>query len=556
MRQNKKQRQLIICLMLAVLMLFTAGCGANDAQEDIIILYTGDVHCGIEENMGYAGLAAYRAELLEQTPHVILVDSGDAVQGDFIGMTSKGGYIVDIMNQVGYDFAVPGNHEFDYGVNALKALIERAEFPYLNCNITYNGSGENALDALKPYEIVDCGDVSVALIGVTTPYSISSTTPSYFMEDGQYVYGFANGNDGTDLYNCVQQYVDECREQGADYVVVVAHLGDGEEFGPFSSNALAQSTEGIDVILDGHAHSTISCQVENNKNGEHVLISATGTKFANVGQLVITADGHISTGLISVYPEKDAEIEAYIHDIQTTYEADLAKVAGTSETVLTGYSETGARLVRNRETNIGNFCADAYRIVAGADIGLVNGGGVRADFPAGDITYGDLFAVHPFGNTLCMAEATGQEILDCLETCYRFVQPIAEEHGNAVGEDGGFQQVAGLKFTIDTSVPSSVVVDENGMLVSIDGQRRVKDVMVLNENGEYEPLDASAVYTVASHNYLMKEGGSGCNMFADNNFIIDEGMADYQILITYMNDYLNGHIDSRYAGLDGRITVK
>lgn len=556
MKQNRKRKFAVLCIFLAVLLVCMAGCGAGSAQDDIVILYTGDVHCGIEENIGYAGLSAYKEELLEQSPYVFLVDTGDAVQGDFIGMTSAGGYIVDIMNQVGYDFAVPGNHEFDYGVEALKTLAERAEFPYLSCNITYSGSKENALEAIRPYEIVDCGNVSVAFIGVTTPYSISSTTPSYFMEDGQYVYSFMNGNDGTDLYGCVQGYVDECRNEGADYVVVTAHLGNGEEYGPFSSDLLAQNTEGIDVILDGHAHNTISCQVENNKNGEQVLISATGMKFANVGQLVITADGEIRTELISAYPKKDAEVEQYIHDIQATYEADLAKVVGTSEVVLTGYSETGARLVRNRETNIGNFCADAYRVVAGADIALVNGGGIRTDFPAGDITYKHLFDVHPFGNTLCMVEATGQEILDCLETCYRYALPAAEENGTAVGEDGGFQQVSGLKFTIDTSVSPSVTTDEHDRMVSIDGPRRVKDVMVLNEAGEYAPLDANAVYTVASHNYLLKEGGSGCNMFADNTFLIDEGMADYQILITYMIDYLDGHIDSRYAQTEGRITVK
>ena len=554
--QQKKRVAAVLFIAAVLLMLFTAGCGAGQAQEDIVVLYTGDVHCGIEENIGYAGLGAYKEQLQEQTPHVFLIDTGDAVQGDFISMISEGGYVVDIMSQTGYDFAVPGNHEFDYGLDGLQALIERAEFPYLSCNITYSGEKEHALEAIRPYEIVDCGNVSLAFIGVTTPETLGSTAPGYFMEDGQYVYGFTGENDGADLYDCEQSYVDACRTQGADYVVVAAHLGDGEEYGSFSSNALAQNTEGIDVILDGHAHSTISCYVETNKKGEQVLISTTGTKFANIGQLVITADGHISTGLISAYPEKDAEIEQYIDTIQAAYEADLAKVAGTSETVLTGYSETGARLVRNRETNIGNFCADAYRAAAGADIALVNGGGIRADFPAGDITYKYLFDVHPFGNTLCMVEATGQEILDCLETCYRFVLPIAEEHGNAVGEDGGFQQVSGLQFVIDTSIPSSVTVDENGMLVSIDGPRRVKDVMVLNAEGVYEPLDAGRVYTVASHSHLLKDSGSGCNMFVDNHFIIDEGMADYQILVTYMTDYLNGHIDERYAGTEGRITVK
>lgn len=524
-------------------------------QKDIVILYTNDVHCGIEENIGYAGLVSYKESVQESTPYVTLVDCGDAVQGEFIGLTSEGSYIVDIMNEAGYDFAVLGNHEFDYGMERLGQLIKLSDAKYLGCNIQYTGQNENKLQDIKPYDIVKYGKTKVAFIGVTTPESTSSSTPTYFMEDGEYVYGFCSGDNGNALYECVQNYVDECRQQGADYVIVLAHLGDGEEYAPYSSNDLIKATEGIDVVLDGHAHSVIAAQIEKNRNGEEVLLSSTGTKFANIGRLTITADGKISTELISDYTEKDERIQTYIDVIQATYEEDLKEVVANSEVVLSGFSGEGIRLVRNRETTIGNFCADAYRYVAKSDIALVNGGGIRADLPIGDITYEDLFEVHPFGNTLCMVEATGQEILDCLEMCYRMVLPDVSDGENAIGEDGGFQQVSGIKFWVDTSIESSVVVDENELFVSVDGERRVKDVLVLNDNGEYEPLDVNAVYTVASHNYLLKESGSGCPMFTDNVFLIDEGMLDYQVLITYMQEGLNGKIDTRYEKTEGRIQV-
>ncbi len=525
-------------------------------RDDIIILYTNDIHCGIEGDIGYAGLVEYKEALEEKTPYVTLVDCGDAIQGEFIGLVSEGSYIIDIMNEAGYDLAVLGNHEFDYGMEQLGVLIEQSEAQYLGCNITYNGDGGNALSNVKPYEIIKYGPVKVGFIGVTTPESISSSTPAYFMEDGEYVYDFANDGDGKELYDCVQGYVDECRAKGADYVILLTHLGDGEVLAPYSSVDLARATEGVDVILDGHAHSVISCQIEENKQGEEVLISSTGTKLANIGQLVITANGNISTGLISDYAKKDEEMEAFIASIKATYEADLETVVAVAESLLSCYSESGVRLVRNRETSIGNFCADAYRYVSGADIALVNGGGIRADLPEGDITYADLFAVHPFGNTLCMVEATGQEILDCLEMCYRIVQQEAEEDGQAIGEDGGFQQVSGIKFTVDTSIEPSVIVDEYDMFVSVEGVRRIKDVMVQNEQGEYEPLDVDAVYTVASHNYLLKEGGSGCSMFADNAFVIDEGMLDYQILETYMTEALGGKIGEEYSRTEGRISIE
>lgn len=548
----------IIAFFLSVvvigILIFTSVKFINRDKNDIVILYTNDVHCGIEENIGYAGLVSYKKSMLETTPYVAMVDCGDAIQGDFIGLTSEGSYVVDIMNEAGYDFAVLGNHEFDYGMENIEKLINQAEYNYLGCNITYDGQNTNRLSKVKPYEIVKYGKTKVAFIGVTTPESISSSTPAYFMENGECVYGFCGGENGNKLYECVQEYVDECRKSGADYVVVLAHLGDGEEY-TYSSNSLIKETEGIDVVLDGHAHSTIEGMVATNKKGEEVLISSTGTKFANIGKLVISSEGKISTELISDYTDKDEKIQKYIDVIQATYEEDLKKVVAESEVALSGYSGEGIRLVRNRETTIGNFCADAYRYVAKADIALVNGGGIRADLPKGDITYADLFAVHPFGNTLCMVEATGQEILDCLEMCYRVVLPEVSDGENAIGEDGGFQQVSGIKFQVDTSIESSVVVDENELFVSVDGERRVKDVYVLNDNGEYEPLDENAVYTVASHNYLLKECGSGCPMFADNVFLIEEGMADYQVLITYMQEALNGKIDTRYDKTEGRICV-
>ncbi len=550
----KRKKRMLAAALSMILLCPATGYAAY--RDDIVILYTNDTHCGIEENIGFAGVAAYKKAMEQKTPYVTLVDCGDAIQGEFIGLTSEGGYIADIMNETGYDFAVLGNHEFDYGMEALEDVIEASEAEYLACNITYTGKGENALDDVKPYHIERYGDVKVGYIGVTTPYSISSSTPTHFMENGAYVYDFANEENGQEFYDCVQKYVDICRKKGADYVVVLSHLGDSEEYAPFSSEELAKATDGIDVILDGHAHHAISCLIVENKAGEEVLISSTGTKLQNIGQLVITANGNVSTGLISSYSKRDAEMEAYIDGIQATYEADLQKVVAVSETKVTGFTEDGIRLVRNRETAIGNFCADAYRWASGADIALVNGGGIRGDLPAGDITYQNLFTIHPYGNTICMVEATGQEIVDALENCYRKVLPVASENGIAVGEDGGFQQVSGLKFTVDTSIPSSVQVDENDMFISVEGARRVKDVMIQQAEGTYESLDVNKVYTVASHNYLLKEGGSGCGMFADNTFLLDDIALDYQVLVDYMTKALGGKVDLRYAQTEGRITVK
>ncbi len=545
--------------LAAVLAVGLAGCGTQPVEprtEDIVVLYTNDVHCGIEEDLGYAGLAAYQKEMEAETPHVTLVDCGDAVQGDFIGIVSDGEYIVDIMNRLEYDFAVPGNHEFDYGMEQLSTLIDMADAAYLGCNVRYEGSQSNALADVKPYEIVEYDDTSVAFIGVITPNSLNSSTPRYFMENGEYVYSFYGGEGGAALHMQVQKTVDECRAKGADYVVVLSHLGDADAESPYSSVEMIRGTTGIDVVLDGHTHSVMKGRTEKNKDGEDVLLTSTGTRMDNVGKLTITAEGEIITELIADYAAKDAEFAAYLDTVKANYEEEMNRVVATSDIALSGFTEDGIRLVRNRETTIGNFCADAYRAASGADIAIVNGGGIRADLLAGDITYADILAVHPYGNTLCMVKATGQEILDSLEIASRETMAVTEEDGHAIGEEGSFHQVSGLKYTIDTSVKHSVALDAAGMCIGIGDTRRVKDVFVLNSDGEYEPLDPKKEYTVASHNYLIKECGGGIVMFADNELLIDEGMSDYQILVDYLTDGLNGELDEKYSAAEGRIIIK
>ena len=542
--------------VLVLLLSCLAGCSTEKQQEDIVILYTNDVHCAVDADIGYAGLAAYKNWMEEKIPYVTLVDCGDALQGDTIGAVSQGEYLVDIMNQVGYDFAVLGNHEFDYGMEQLSALLEKSEAQYLGCNIRYTGEGNSAVSSLKPYEIVSYGDTEVAFVGVSTPESIAKSTPSYFMDDtGNFVYDFYGGS-GEELYAHVQKTVDECREEGADYVIVLAHLGVDEASAPFCSADLIAGTTGIDAVLDGHSHSVLPCDVLNNKDGEKVLLSSTGTGLTNIGQLVITADGNITAGLIGGFPDKDTETDFFVKEIQSQYEEELEQVLARTDVPLTTESESGIRLIRSRETNLGDFCADAYRAVAGADIAFVNGGGIRADIETGDITYGDIIAVHPYGNTLCVAEVSGQEILDALEMASRSTLAEIGNGENAVGESGAFLQVSGLKYTIDTSIPSTVDVDEAGMFVSCGENRRVKDVQVLQEDGSYVPIDPAKTYTLASHNYLIKQGGDGLNMFMDNTLTMDEGMLDYQVLVTYITDHLGGTIGSDYAQPQGRITVR
>lgn len=553
---RRKIRSAALLLTIATAILCLNGCGINKQRtEDIVILYTGDVHCAVDENIGYAGLASYKKKMQEKTPYVTLADCGDSIQGAAIGLISKGEYPLQIMNRMGYDLALPGNHEFDYGMERLSELITSAKAQYLGCNIRYLGEGENALALVMPYHIESYGATDVAFIGVCTPENITDSTPAYFKDEtGAFVYDFYGG-DGEDFYGQVQTTVDECRSKGADYVILLTHLGISDDSAPFRSIDLIEHTRGADAVLDGHSHSVVPCQIVKDQSGKDVPLSSSGTELIYIGQLTITPSGMLTTGLIS-YSEKDEETAAYIREIQDNFAEDMNKVVGQSEIPLSISSETGIRMVRSRETAIGDFCADAYRTVSGADIAIVNGGGIRANLPAGDITLGNLIDVHPYGNSLCVAEVSGQDILDALEMANRAVQAKYCDGENAVGENGGFLQVSGITFTVDTSIAFPVVLDENEMFVSCGDVRRVKNVMVLQKDDSYAPLDPNQTYSLASQNYLLKKGGDGLRMFMDKPLTIDDGLTDYVILETYIRDTLGGVIGKEYENPQGRIVIQ
>ena len=536
---NKK----ILSFILAASM--TAACStavsAAEQEGGIVVLYTNDIHCAVNEDeeiqvLGYASVAGVKKQLETEGNDVILADMGDAIQGDVIGTLSEGEYIIDIMDQVGYDLAVPGNHEFDYGMDQFLSLAEEASFSYLSCNFKDLTSGE---PVFEPYEMIEAGGKTIAFIGICTPKTITSSTPKYFQnEDGEFIYGFEQDEDGTALYECVQEAADSARDEGADYVIALSHLGIDASCTPWTSSEVIENTSGIDVFLDGHSHSVIEGETVKNKDGENVLLTSTGTKLSSVGELTIAEDGTFSSALISGGMEADPETEAYINDINTEFEGILNEVVAETDVALvvndpaTADQEEPVRLVRTSETNLGDLCADAYRAVTGADIGFCNGGGIRADIAAGDITYSDIISVQPFGNEICMVEATGQQILDALEMGVM----------DLPAESGGFQQVSGISFEIHTYLDSSVQLDADGMFQSVDGEYRVQNVKV---NGE--DLDPEKTYTVASHNYMLKNGGDGFNMFQNCNMPLEDIMLDNQALIQYITEDLGGTVGEQYA---------
>ncbi len=544
-------------LLISLTAVPTVSAESAEGSKGVVILHTNDVHCGVnadDETFGYAELAAYQAKLESEGYDVILTDAGDFTQGDVIGTLSDGEYLIDIMNRLGYDYAAVGNHEFDYGMEQFFSFGELAEFELLSCNFV---SADGASAVVTPYAVAEVSGFDIGIIGVSTPQTLTSTKPTNFTdESGNALYDFCSGGNGQELYDCVQAAVDTLKnEQGVDYVIALTHLGTEGAENPWTSYRLIGNTSGIDAVLDGHSHTIADGESVKNKDGETVFLSSTGTKMQHIGKITIDESG-ISAELISKdeYSVSEdsssaeykafSEMEGYIKTIEAEYAEIVDTVVAKSDVDLTTVDPENPeiRLIRNTETNLGNLCADAYRIMMGADCALINGGGVRADIKAGDITYGDIISVNPFGNEICLVEATGQEILDALEIG---VNMYPEENGS-------FFHVSGITFELHSYIPTPVEMDESWIVTGIEGERRVKNATIGGE-----AVDPEKTYTLASHNYLIKSGGCECSMFMDNTLLADSVILDNRILIDYITEELSGVIGEQYENPygEGRITV-
>lgn len=558
-KRGKKMKKIAsfltsITVLLALILTFPVTAFAAETESlGVVILHTNDVHCGFEADdstFGAADLAAYKARLESEGYDVILADAGDFVQGGVIGTLSNGEYPMQIMNELGYDIAIPGNHEFDFGMDNFLKLANEAKFPYISVNFTDLRTNEKPFSA---YKIIEAGGLKIAFIGLTTPETPSSSTPTNFMdENGNYIYGFLGGDDGTALYTAVQDAINSAYADGADYVFAIGHMGDYVYDEKWSSRTVIEHTSGLSAFIDGHSHSVLEDFVED-KDGKSVPLASTGTKLENIGKITIT-DNEMTCELIekSDYTvsadENTAENKAYrnmtdfIAGINAQYGELIGTVVARTDVELTiNDPETGERAVRSAETNLGDLCADAYRAATGAEIALVNGGGVRANIAVGDITYGNIIDVQPFGNSLCVVEATGQQILDCLE--------MGALH--CPEEDGSFIQVSGLTYQINKSVPSSVKTDKDGNFIGVDGEYRVCNVFV----GE-KPLDLNKTYTVASHNYYLLSYGGGMTMFRDCKLVAKEIALDNQALIDYITENLGGTVGEKYSNPRGSGRIK
>ena len=512
-----------------------SACWYGD-KSDVTILYTNDVHTYIDKQspkLTYAAIADLKQSYQNAGKDVLLVDAGDHVQGTAYGSMDEGASIIKLMNAAGYDVATPGNHEFDYGMDRAKAIMKEADFPYLSCNWV---DLRTTLRVLPSVKVFVRGGRRIAFVGVTTPETFTKSTPAYFMDKAQrkYIYDIQGGEDGKKLYDAVQKAIDKAKLL-ADVVIGLGHLGVDPSSSPWTSEEVIAHTSGFDAFIDGHSHTVMENKQVQDASGKAVTLTQTGSYFANVGEMTIAADGTITTKLIPTHEGMDAGIAAMQTGWVNTVDDMLGeKIAVGDSDFYVSDPATGKRRIRSAETNLGDFVADGIYTYFNeveklhCDVAIMNGGGIRADVPAGDWTFKTCKQVSPFGNVACLMSVTGKQIQDALEFAARF----AGEDGK---ENGGFLQVAGATYEIHTDIPNTVQTDDKNVWIgSATGTPRVQNVKIYDKaSGSYLPLDPGATYALAGMNYTLRNLGDGFAMFDGAELIKDYVSEDYLVMSTY-----------------------
>ncbi|POR03044.1 multifunctional 2',3'-cyclic-nucleotide 2'-phosphodiesterase/5'-nucleotidase/3'-nucleotidase [Alkalispirochaeta sphaeroplastigenens] len=492
-RQKKNAARLLtLALVLAtafsLVMCGTAPEPREPASGSFTILHTNDMHGRIEagrfDGMGLDRLAALIEAQRQEKGAVLLLDAGDTVHGLPITSIERGASMVEVMNLIGYDAMVAGNHEFNYGQERLLELAELAEFPILAANITVDADGSSFL---PEYVIKEAGGVTVAIFGLATPETLWKSHPA--------------GHRGLTFGHPIEasQRMVAHLQGRADVIVALAHLGFE---GDYDSRLVAEAVPGIDIIVDGHSHDLLP---EGYRVGNTLIVQAEEYN-KNLGVVdIVVEDGVVVSATASLITTEEAQnvephpgVVALIETIKERQGGLLEQVVGSTEVHLDG--ERGS--VRLRETALANLMLDSMRDAADSDLAFSNGGGIRASIPTGEITRGQVIQVLPFGNQVVSLELTGEQILEVLEIGVAAYPEAA----------GAFMHWSGLTFSYDPSLPAGERVDPAGVRV----------------NGE--ALDLSKTYSAATNDFL-HAGGDGLGLLVGLDYSsfgsMDEVLAEY-----------------------------
>ena len=527
-----------------------------ELSDDIVILHVNDVHCGLNNTVGYDGFVLYRDELKKKYKNIISVDVGDHIQGGSIGAISNGEAIIKLMNKVEFNVSILGNHEFDYGVEQLFKLGENISSRYICSNFYYR---KNKTRVYKPYKIIEIANKTIGFVGVLTPLTFSKTYLSTIRDgNNEPIYDLLSGNNGKDLYEEAQKNIDDLKAQNVDYVILLTHLGMTVE--EYTSDGLLSNLKNVDAVLDGHTHKIYNTTTKD-KDNKNIPIAQTGTKLGTIGQLIIKSDGSFDSKIIYEVPEPDdktdalnltrddqprwvsKEINEYINDIYDEHSKELNQLVGHSDfsLIIRPENTTDSHYVycRYRECTLGDLISDAFKDVNKAEIAILNGGSIRNNMLKGNITSGQVIDILPWYNSLVAKKVTGQMLYDALEFGVR----------NLPNSAGGFPQISGINFDVNIGVKSTVNTDADGMFLNVTGERRVSNVKVNGEN-----LNLTRLYNISLDNFI-GSGGDGYSMFTNLVPYYESIYTDTDSLKYYIKEGLKGEIPNEYRELQGRINI-
>ena len=526
----------------------------EEYEEDIAIIHINDVHCGFNDTIGYDGFALYRNELKKKYKNIITIDVGDHVQGGTLGAISNGEAIIKIMNKIGFNISILGNHEFDYGIKQLIKFDKTITSRYTCANFCYH---KNKSTIFEPYKIMEIGNKKIAFISVITPYTFYKSSLFNIKDsNGEPIYDFLSGNHTQELYDKIQKYINEVKLKGANYVIILSHLGMGGKE-PYSSDLFLSKLEGIDIILDGHTHLVYN-SILKDKNGNNVYITQAGTKLQSIGILILKKDGSIITKIINEVPIPnnktgakiikrgkkkrwvDSEMNEFINNIWNDYKDELNINIGYSDfDLIISNGDAHTVICRIKECTIGDIATDAIKEVLNAEISIITGGSFRSNINKGNITRGDIINIMPFFNNIVVKKIKGKDILDALELGVSKLPNFSS----------GFLQVSGITFDVDIKVESPVKINEKGMLEGINGTRRVSNVKINGKN-----IELNKVYKVSFSDYL-SNGGGGYMMFSKYEVFNESLITDTDAISLFIKNNLNSIISKKYKQPQSRINI-
>ena len=474
------------------------GCAAPEpAPSKLAIIHTNDTHGHDllnDESLGLAAAVALKHDYEERGYEVLLLDAGDAAQGDVLVNRSWGDSAIDFLNRCGYQAMCLGNHEFDFGQDKVADYVAAAEFPLLAANIIVDATGELLVEPNTIFTLSD--GTKVGVFGLTTPETYTAANP--LLVNGLTFLA------GEELWACAQEQADELRAEGCSLVVCLAHLGEEDGLAPNRAVDVVANTTGIDLVIDGHDHCEEE-QVVSNAAGDGVLVVETGCYTHAVGA-VMWEDGTLSSTLhrFGSYEGQDAEAAAHIQEVADDVYGELEDVVATTDFLLDGERAPG---VRTHETNLGDLSADAIfweaQLMADdpPDCVLFNGGAIRASIKPGDITVGDVLNVHAFINYICTIQVTGAQLLEALEAAC----------SACPDQMGAFPQVSNMSITVDTRVPFEA--GEPYPRSTIASPANPGSRVTVHDVGGLG-FDLESTYTIASSDYVCA-GGDAFAVFAE-----------------------------------------